>query len=153
MTPGPKFNTRSGISWMFNWTGMSLPAPWDKSWSWNVSPDNGHSWPKGNAWEMESMITALQHEPLIPEEGEYLPPGSHWTAATPVTPYGEPWGNSEWWLPAPDGWGTYQANNFSEPWLLHLFLHRRAKFLNLRSCLLDLKFSISKSTGEKYILF
>ena len=32
---------------------------------------------KGNAWEMESVITALQREPLNPEEGEYLPLGSH----------------------------------------------------------------------------
>ena len=39
---------------------------------------------------MESVITALQREPLNPEEGEYLPLGSHQTAATPVTPYGEP---------------------------------------------------------------
>jgi len=44
---------------------------------------------------MESVIIALQREPLIPEEGEYLPPGGHQTAATPVTPYGEPRGNSE----------------------------------------------------------
>ena len=26
---------------------------------------------------MESAITALQCEPVSPEEGEYLPPGSH----------------------------------------------------------------------------
>jgi len=29
---------------------------------------------------------ALQCEPMSPEEGEYLPPGSH---PTPATPYGE----------------------------------------------------------------
>ena len=39
---------------------------------------------------MESAITALQCEPVSPEEGEYLPPGSHQTVATPATPYSEP---------------------------------------------------------------
>ena len=27
---------------------------------------------------------------------------------------------------APDSWGAYQRNDFSEPWLLHLPIHRKA---------------------------
>jgi len=53
-------------------------------------PDNGIRDQKGKTSVMESAIAALQPEPVSPEEGEYLPPGSHWTAATPATPYGEP---------------------------------------------------------------
>ena len=41
---------------------------------------------------MESVITALQREPLILEEGEYQPPGSHQTASNPC---GETSGKSE----------------------------------------------------------
>ena len=50
-------------------------------------PDNAIHDLKGKTSVMELAIAALQHEPANPEEGEYLPPGSHWTAATP---YGEP---------------------------------------------------------------
>ena len=75
-----------------------------------------------------SAISALQWEWMSPEktEEEYLPPGSHQIAATT---YGEPWGNSGYentGLQAPDSWGTYQGNNFNEPWLLHLPIHRKA---------------------------
>ena len=87
---------------------------------------------EGRIWEMDcqsSAISALQCEWMSPEkteEGEYLPPGSHQIAATT---YGEPWGNSGYentGLQAPDSWGTYQGNNFNEPWLLHLPIHRKA---------------------------
>ena len=33
---------------------------------------------------------------------------------------------------APDSWGAYQRNDFSEPRLLHLPIQNRAKFLDLR---------------------
>ena len=49
-------------------------------------PDNGIRDQKGKTSVMESAIAALQPEPVSPEEGEYLPPGSH---PTPATPYGE----------------------------------------------------------------
>ena len=45
-----------------------------------------------------SAISALQWEWMSPEkteEGEYLPPGLHSTAATLTTASGEPRGNSE----------------------------------------------------------
>ena len=55
---------------------------------------------------------------------EYLPSSSHQTAATPC---GEPWGNSRCvQILAPDSWGAYQRNDFSEPRLLHLPIHRKA---------------------------
>ena len=56
---------------------------------------------------------------------EYLPSSSHQTATT-----------SLWWalrkfrmwkhgIVAPDSWGAYQRNDFSEPRLLHLPIHRK----------------------------
>ena len=47
---------------------------------------------EGKTWGIESGIAALQHEPVKPEEGEYLPSSSHHTAASS---YGELWGNFE----------------------------------------------------------
>ena len=44
-------------------------------------------------WGIDLAIAALQHEPVKPEEGEYLPSSCHHTAATS---YGELWGNSEY---------------------------------------------------------
>ena len=37
MGPGPNLKTWSDIARIFGLTGMSLPGPWDKSWSWNIS--------------------------------------------------------------------------------------------------------------------
>ena len=75
-----------------------------------------------------------------------------------VTPYSEPWGNSEnAELQAPDSWlyiytHTHICKCFNEPWLLHLPMDRR--MLNfLRCCLLGLKLNISKSTCIKLTLF
>ena len=55
---------------------------------------------------------------------EYLLSSSHQTAATP---YGEPWGNSgrENRILAPDSYGAYQRNDFSEPRLLYLPIHKK----------------------------
>ena len=125
MGSGPKFNTQSGISRIFDGIAMSFSAPWNRSWSCNVSQIMAIHDQKGNAWEMESVITALQHEPS-PRKGN--------TCHLPVTGLQPPQAllmvnpeeTQNAGLPAPGGWGTYQANNFSEPWLLHLFLHRRA---------------------------
>ena len=55
-------------------------------------------------------------------------------AATPGQWASEPWGNSGcentgYW---PVRWGAYQRNDFSEPRLFHLLMHRKStKFLNL----------------------
>ena len=56
---------------------------------------------------------------------ELLPSSSCQTA---TTPYGELRGNSgcEKRVLAPDSWGAYQRNDFSEPRLLHLPMHSKA---------------------------
>ena len=56
---------------------------------------------------------------------EHLPSSIRQTAATPC---GEPRGNSgcEKRVLAPDSWGANQRNDFSEPRLLHLPIHRKA---------------------------
>ena len=94
-----------------------------------------------------------------------LQPWSHCSRS-----HGEPWGNSGWrqtgrllpssvtaatlqWctlrrlrvgknrILAPDSWGAYQRNDFSEPWLLYLPEHRKA----LNSLTRDIWFSLIKS--------
>ena len=56
---------------------------------------------------------------------EHLPSSSRQTATTPC---GEPRGNSgcEKGVLAPDSWGANQRNDFIEPRLLHLLIHRKA---------------------------
>ena len=55
-------------------------------------PNIGHiHGQKGETWEMEPAIAALQQE-LVRLEGEYLLSRSHQTTATT---YGEPWRNAE----------------------------------------------------------
>ena len=56
----------------------------------------------------------------------YLPSNGHHTAATP---YSEPWGSLGYGgkngILAPESWGMYQRNDFTEPRLLHLPMHRK----------------------------
>ena len=57
---------------------------------------------------------------------EYLPSSSHQTAATS---YGEPWGSSgceKHRKLALNSWGAYQKNDFIEPRLWHLLIHKKA---------------------------
>ena len=78
---------------------------------------------------------------------EYLPSSSHQTAATPS---GEPRGNSgaENKTLAPDRWGVYQRNDFSEPRLLHLPIHRKV----LSSLTRDIWFSLVNNTLLRFRL-
>ena len=129
---------------------MSLPGPGDKSRSQNVFQILVEFHTKRRNWEMERNRYKGCHS-----YHQLQPPGK----------LGEPWGNSrrkeyllltaiklqsfptkspeeaQMWKTentAPDSWGAYQRNDFSEPRLLHLPIHRKA----LNSLTWDIWFSL-----------
>ena len=108
--------------------GVVFPLACHGSEKWNISCHISKQ-----MMSQSSMIVALQHELVNPEEmecwKEYLPSSSYQTAATPRS-------HSLWWdlkklrmwkyrTLAPESWGAYQRNDFSEPRLLHLLIHRK----------------------------
>ena len=101
-------------------------------------------WPRRKTWEMESVIAALQREPMSPEEGEL--DCSHflwWTLRKlRIQEYG----------PQTDEVHTKEIIWISpDSCIFHT--QKSAEFLNFRCCLLGLKFDISQSTGVKWTLF
>ena len=101
---------------------------------------------------MESATADLQHELVSPEEGEYLPSSIHQITATP---YGEPRGNAENMGPQALRWLMYIPRKYLYSALTLAPFHtwKSAKVRNLKYCLLDFKFSISKSTAIKQPLY
>ena len=97
---------------------------------------------------MESATADLQHELVSPEEGEYLPSSIHQITATP---YGEPRGNAENMGPQALRWLTYIPRKCLQSALTLAPFHtwKSAKVCNLKLCLLDFKFSISKLTAAE----
>ena len=90
---------------------------------------------------------SCHHQPLQPpdtQDGAECPPSSHQTLQPPhshmCTPRRLRMRRMHWIL-APDSWGAYQRNDFSEPRLLHLPIHRKA----LNSLTWNIWFSLIKS--------
>ena len=61
---------------------------------------------------------------LRAEEGDHLWSSSHQTAATPYIDTKEAQDVKKHRLLSPDSWDTYESNNFNEPRLLYLPIHR-----------------------------
>ena len=92
---------------------------------------------EGKTWEMESTIEALQCELVNPkstqerektQERRLRRENTCRLAVIRLHPF--PVVNLEETLEntgsqAPDSWITYQGNNFNEPWLVHLPIHRK----------------------------
>ena len=103
----------------FDWSGMSIPSPWKKSWSWNVSQIMVIHDQEGKPWEMELVTEALQCQPVSPEKGVSLncSHSNHsllWTLRKLRMQDHRPQLAKVYkiWL--------------NESWLLHLLLHRKA---------------------------
>ena len=76
-----------------------------------------------------------------PSKGQFLSPNvffyqEHGSHPAKAPPHNEHWGTRH--VPAQDSWGAYQRNDFSEPRLLHLPIHRKV----LNSLTWDIWFSL-----------
>ena len=126
MGPGPKLNTWSGILRMFAWTRMSLPAPRDKGWSHNVSQIMVFHDQEGKTWGMKSVSFSVSQSFNVSQWAPVNGNACHLAVITLQTlPMVNPEEPENAGFQAPDDWGTYQGNNFSETWLLHLPIHRK----------------------------
>lgn len=125
---------------------MSLPVQWDKIWSWNVSQTLVKFLTKMGRAKKNGIFSGISG--CSPPMWACEPQGRGIRLQLLPMANSEETQNTE--LQVPDSWGTCQWNKFNGKalTLASPYTEKSTKFLKLKCCLLDSKFSISKSTGK-----
>ena len=79
---------------------------------------------EGKTWRMNQQLQPFNVSQWTPRKVNTCHLSVHRLQAFQPLPMVNPEETESAGLQAPDGWGTYQGNNFNEPWLLHLPIHR-----------------------------
>ena len=79
---------------------------------------------EGKTWRMNQQLQPFNVSQWTPRKVNTCHLSVHRLQAFQPLPMVNPEETESAGLQAPDGWGTYQGDNFNEPWLLHLPIHR-----------------------------